>query len=69
MKEKLFADQIKKHQMEDPARRIPLDMFENQRPWVLKKAHEVENLYKKERWWRYIKGKEHRWARSLKSSQ
>ena len=44
-------------------------MFESQRPWVLKKAHEVENLYKKERWWQFIKGKEHRWARSLKSSQ
>jgi hypothetical protein len=35
---------------------------------VLTKASEKLNLYKPE-WWKHIAGKEHRWARSLTSSQ
>jgi len=36
--------------------------------WVLKQEHRKRNLYRAE-WWKYIEGKEHRWARALNSSQ
>ena len=43
-------------------------MLEADRPWVLKDEHREQNLFDP-RWWRYIAGHEHRWARALNSSQ
>jgi hypothetical protein len=36
--------------------------------WVLKQQHQKKNLFDP-RWWEYIVGSEHRWARALNSSQ
>ena len=41
---------------------------ESQPSWVLKREHKARNL-QDATWWQYIKGREHKWARSLLSSQ
>jgi hypothetical protein len=50
---------------------IPVATLEERRgkpSWVLKSEHRKLNLFHSE-WWDHIRGKEHRWARALNSSQ
>lgn len=50
---------------------IPVDALEKRHgkvSWVLKPKRRKLNLFRSE-WWKYITGKEHRWARALNSSQ
>ncbi|MBM4354844.1 MAG: hypothetical protein FJ109_13825 [Deltaproteobacteria bacterium] len=42
--------------------------YEDRWPWVLTEQEKSRNLYRPE-WWSFIQGREHRWARSLQSSQ
>ncbi len=46
-----------------------LDPRNNSQPsWVLNREHKTRNL-QNPTWWQYIEGREHKWARSLLSSQ
>lgn len=72
MPRKSFAQRMKEHQI-SWARKKGWDQFtrrrvEEARPWVLTKEHKSSNLYEP-MWWQYIAGREHKWARSLVSSQ
>jgi len=42
--------------------------YEDKWTWVLKESEKTRNLFDHD-WWSFIKGREHRWARSLQSSQ
>lgn len=60
---------MKRHQLSWAlANDVTPDMLEADRPWVLKKEHQEQNLFDPS-WWRHIAGHEHQWARSLNSSQ
>ena len=64
-------ERLKQHQIAWASNNgIPDDEREvsSRRAWVLKKEAKERNLYDPQ-WWRYIAGFEHRWARSLTSSQ
>ena len=67
-----FADRMKEHQIAWATRNgftHLLDPRNNSQPsWVLKPEHQTKNL-QNPTWWQYIKGREHKWARSLLSSQ
>ena len=67
-----FAETAKRHQIEwMTGNGLPTSMLEVRKghlSWVLKREHKTRNLYNPS-WWRYIEGNEHRWSRSLNSSQ
>lgn len=63
-----FADRMKDHQIAWANKNGLAPLVESQRPWVLQQEHKTRNLYDAT-WWQYIKGREHKWARSLLSSQ
>lgn len=67
-----FIRNMKEHQI-SWAHQNGLSEFLEQRKdntpsWVLKKGYRSRNL-RDPSWWRYIEGREHKWARSLLSSQ
>ena len=72
MMDKSFAERMKEHQISWASKNglnHLLDPRHGLQPsWVLKREHKTRNLYD-ETWWEYIKGREHKWARSLLSSQ
>lgn len=67
-----FVERMKEHQIfwaRQSGFEQLLEPRRGNRPsWVLKAGFKEKNL-KEKAWWQYIKGKEHRWARSLLSSQ
>ncbi|MCZ6692034.1 MAG: hypothetical protein O7H41_20805 [Planctomycetota bacterium] len=67
-----FADHMKDHQVEWALDHgISTEMLEERKgvpSWVLRREFREKNLYMS-KWWEYIAGHEHRWARALNSSQ
>jgi PD-(D/E)XK nuclease superfamily protein len=67
-----FAERMKEHQIAWAHQMGFSQLLELRKdktpPWVLKGGSEGKNV-KEESWWQYIKGREHKWARSLLSSQ
>ena len=72
MTNKSFAERMKEHQIawaNKNGLNHLLEARQDSHPsWVLKQEHKTRSLHD-ESWWRYIKGREHKWARSLLSSQ
>jgi hypothetical protein len=72
MTNKSFADRMKEHQIAWANKNGLNPLLEarndSQPSWVLKREHKNRNLHDTT-WWQYIKGREHKWARSLLSSQ
>jgi len=67
-----FAERMKEHQIAWANKNGLNHLLEprnNSQPsWVLKREHKTRNLHDST-WWQYIRGREHKWARSLLSSQ
>lgn len=67
-----FAQRMKEHQISWARQRGHSELLEPRKDkapsWVLKEGSEDKNV-KVKSWWQYIKGREHKWARSLLSSQ
>lgn len=67
-----FAERMKNHQIWWAGENGIASLLERRKDggpsWVLRDEHKTKNL-KDASWWKYIEGKEHRWARSLLSSQ
>ena len=72
MTNKSFAERMKEHQIEWASKNGLNHLLEPRQDlhpsWVLKQEHKTRSLHD-ESWWRHIKGSEHKWARSLLSSQ
>ena len=72
MTEQSFAERMKEHQIswanKNGLNHLLEPRNESQPSWVLKREHKARNL-QDATWWQYIKGREHKWARSLLSSQ
>ena len=67
-----FAKYMKEHQISWAHQNGLSELLEQRKDnipsWVLKEGYESRNL-RDPSWWQYIKGREHKWARSLLSSQ
>ena len=71
MSKRRFYDRLKDHQIawaETHGLAAADREVKQGRPWVLKEEEKRRNLFEPN-WWRFIEGKEHRWARALTSSQ
>lgn len=69
---KKFVQQMRVHQrqwlLDGKGTTEDLESVDRPESWVLNETSRKLNLYNPE-WWKYIAGREHRWARSLNSSQ
>jgi hypothetical protein len=72
MTDKSFDERMKEHQIswanKNGLNHLLETRHDSQPSWVLKKEHQTRNL-QNPTWWKYLVRNEHRWARSLKSSQ
>lgn len=72
MMDKSFAERMKEHQIswasKNGLNHLLDPRHDSQQSWVLKKEHKTRNL-QNPAWWEHLGRNEHRWARSLLSSQ